>query len=177
MLNFCAIYSETDSSVANKIISSVRQTLRSSHFMFEDNYARIISGEEEGISSWVTVNYLNDALVNSKVFDDIACTCLFTLLQSKAHFFFDFSILRIVDDLRSGANSHKRIVLGFYTPQSDQKTQKSASFLQFTHRLINYPQTKLHASCSPTVYKTDTVDTGPKYPHKRGVHFVRSKTY
>ena len=70
MLNFCAIYSETDSSVANNIISSVRQTLRSSHFMFEDNYARIISGEEEGISSWVTVNYLNDALVNSKVFDD-----------------------------------------------------------------------------------------------------------
>ena len=107
----------------------------------------------------------------------IACTCLFTLLQSKAHFFFDFSILRIVDDLRSGANSHKRIVLGFYTPQSDQKTQKSASFLQFTHRLINYPQTKVHASCSPTVYKTDTVDTGPKYPHKRGVHSVRSKKY
>lgn len=70
MLNFCAIYSETDSSVAKQIISSVRQTLGSSPFMFEDNYARIISGEEEGISSWVTVNYLNDALVNSKVFDD-----------------------------------------------------------------------------------------------------------
>lgn len=70
MLDFCAIYSKTDSSVAKKIISSVRQTLRSSSFMFEDNYARIISGEEEGISSWVTVNYLNDALVNSKVFDD-----------------------------------------------------------------------------------------------------------
>lgn len=107
----------------------------------------------------------------------IACMCLFTLLQSKAHFFFDFSTLRIINDLRSGANSHKRIVLGFSTPQSDQKTQKSASFLQFTHRLINYPQTKLHASYSPTVYKTDTVDTGPKYPHKRGVHFVRSKKY
>ena len=70
MLNFCAIYSETDSSVTNEIISSVRQTLRSSSFMFEDNYARIISGEEEGISSWVTVNYLNDALFSSKVFDD-----------------------------------------------------------------------------------------------------------
>lgn len=70
MLNFFAIYSETDSSLANKIISSVRQTLGNSPFMFEDNYARIISGEEEGISSWVTVNYLNDALVNSKVFDD-----------------------------------------------------------------------------------------------------------
>lgn len=103
--------------------------------------------------------------------------CLFTLLQSKANFFFDFNLLRIVDDLRSCANSHKRIVLGVYTPQSDQKTQKSASFLQFTHRLINYPQTKLQASFSPTVYKTDTVDTGPKYPHKRGVHFVRNKKY
>jgi len=66
------------------------------------------------------------------------------------------------------------IVLGFYTPQTDQK---STSFLQFNHRLINCPQTKLHASCSPTVYKTDTVDTGPKYPHKRGVHFVQSKKY
>ena len=90
MLNFFAIYSETDSSVANKIISSVRQTLGNSPFMFEDNYARIISGEEEGISSWVTVNYLNDALVNSKVFDD-SLHVPFYLLQSKANFFFDFS--------------------------------------------------------------------------------------
>ena len=62
----------------------------------------------------------------------IAYRCLFTLLQSKTNFFFDFGILRIVHNLRSCANSHKRIVLGFYTPQSDQKTQKSASFLQFT---------------------------------------------
>jgi len=35
--------------------------------MFKEEFARIISGEEEGLSSWVTVNYLNGALQDLKV--------------------------------------------------------------------------------------------------------------
>jgi len=37
--------------------------------MFKDEYARIISGEEEGISSWITLNYLKHALDLSVVCD------------------------------------------------------------------------------------------------------------
>lgn len=50
---------EMNPAAASSILASVRKTLKSSPFMFEDDYARIISGEEEGLSSWVTVNYLN----------------------------------------------------------------------------------------------------------------------
>lgn len=52
---------------ASSILASVQQTLKSSPFMFEDDYARIISGEEEGLSSWVTVNYLNGNFNTSQV--------------------------------------------------------------------------------------------------------------
>lgn len=63
------MYSETDPLTASQILRSVRQALAKSPFMFKDNYARIISGEEEGISSWITVNYLNGALNYSLVRD------------------------------------------------------------------------------------------------------------
>jgi len=56
------LLNEKNSTSANQILRSVRQTLASSPFMFKDRYARIISGEEEGISSWITVNYLNGGL-------------------------------------------------------------------------------------------------------------------
>ena len=52
---------------ASSILASVRKTLKNSPFMFEDDYARIISGEEEGLSSWVTVNYLNGNFNTSQV--------------------------------------------------------------------------------------------------------------
>jgi Golgi nucleoside diphosphatase len=50
-----------------EIMNSVRQTLRNSPFKFKDNYARVISGVEEGISSWVTVNYLQGKVVYREV--------------------------------------------------------------------------------------------------------------
>lgn len=56
------LLNETDFEATRKILKSVRKTLAGSPFMFRDDYARIISGEEEGISSWITLNYLKKAL-------------------------------------------------------------------------------------------------------------------
>lgn len=45
--------------VANSILSEVRKTLRASGFRFdEDSWASILTGNEEAVYSWMTVNYL-----------------------------------------------------------------------------------------------------------------------
>ena len=43
---------------AADILRVVRATLRSSEFQFEDEWALIISGEQEGINGWLATNYL-----------------------------------------------------------------------------------------------------------------------
>ena len=43
---------------AEAILSVVRATLRESEFLFEDGWALIISGEQEGINGWLATNYL-----------------------------------------------------------------------------------------------------------------------
>lgn len=47
---------------AAAILKSVRTLFRSSPFRFEDDWAYIMSGKEEGVFGWVTVNYLLNAL-------------------------------------------------------------------------------------------------------------------
>ncbi|KAK7306727.1 hypothetical protein VNO77_44683 [Canavalia gladiata] len=42
---------------AEKVLECCRQVLRGSGFFFKDEWARVVSGEEQGISSWVAVNY------------------------------------------------------------------------------------------------------------------------
>ncbi|PXF47097.1 Guanosine-diphosphatase [Gracilariopsis chorda] len=47
--------------VANSILGEVRNYLKSSGFRFDDDsWASILSGNEEGVYSWITVNYLLD---------------------------------------------------------------------------------------------------------------------
>ncbi|KAG9469820.1 hypothetical protein GDO78_019607, partial [Eleutherodactylus coqui] len=46
----------TNPEVADKVLTSVEDTLRSSHFDFQG--ARIITGQEEGAYGWITINYL-----------------------------------------------------------------------------------------------------------------------
>lgn len=44
-------------------MASVRNYLSTTPFKFQDKWARVISGEEEGVFGWITVNYLASTLV------------------------------------------------------------------------------------------------------------------
>ena len=41
-------------------MTRIRDSLHNSDFIFQDNWARVISGEEEGIYDWLTINYIKN---------------------------------------------------------------------------------------------------------------------
>ncbi|KAM5584846.1 putative apyrase 6 [Rosa sericea] len=43
--------------IAEKLLESCRKVLRSSGFWFKDDWARVVSGEEQGVYAWVSANY------------------------------------------------------------------------------------------------------------------------
>lgn len=54
--------------VANEILGHVRTKLKSSGFRFDDSsWAGILGGSDEGVYSWITVNYLMDRSAESTV--------------------------------------------------------------------------------------------------------------
>ena len=61
------IYSESNTKVATEILQSVRNFIASYPFDFKPEQARIISGDVEGVSGWITINYLLDNFFPSSV--------------------------------------------------------------------------------------------------------------
>lgn len=51
---------------SNAILESVRDVLEASPFQFQREWAYILSGKEEGIFGWVTVNYLRGSILNHR---------------------------------------------------------------------------------------------------------------
>lgn len=50
-----------------KILEEARKVLKSeSHFLFEDAWARVLSGSDEGLYSWASLNYATKALTNTE---------------------------------------------------------------------------------------------------------------
>ncbi|XP_030052133.1 ectonucleoside triphosphate diphosphohydrolase 6 [Microcaecilia unicolor] len=50
---------------AQKLLDKVKEAFQSSPFFVRDDCATIMNGTDEGISSWITVNFLTDSLNNS----------------------------------------------------------------------------------------------------------------
>jgi Golgi nucleoside diphosphatase len=47
----------------NAIITNVREYLHTTPFDFEDDYAKVIPGTDEGVFGWITVNYALQLLI------------------------------------------------------------------------------------------------------------------
>ena len=63
--------------IAAEIMKSVSDTLNRSVFNFTPEYARILTGRNEGCYSWVTVNYLLQTFFQVSQESCIVCQCWF----------------------------------------------------------------------------------------------------
>lgn len=58
-LDYCSVCRrETNASHADAILKAIGNLFQTYPFAYEDGYARVISGAEEGVFGWITVNYL-----------------------------------------------------------------------------------------------------------------------
>jgi hypothetical protein len=62
------------------LLQEARRLLGGSGFLFRDEWARVISGQEEGLFGWVSINYATGALqvrgVRCRVASGCVCVCV-----------------------------------------------------------------------------------------------------
>ena len=79
--NILCVCREKNSSAAESILEKVRDALETSGFVYDDSNVNIIPGEREGLTGWISVNFLNNSL---KV--NLNCNCSSMLWEARKKF-------------------------------------------------------------------------------------------
>lgn len=66
-IDTCAGLRSIPGDKAEEIVDVSRAILAESGFLFHPDWARVITGSEEGLRGWIAVNYLRGALQNEKM--------------------------------------------------------------------------------------------------------------
>lgn len=57
-------FSQTDPTAAAEVIAKVKKYLVDSDFKFTDEKVDIISGSVEGVSGWITINFIEQTVLH-----------------------------------------------------------------------------------------------------------------
>ncbi|XP_042420058.1 probable apyrase 6 [Zingiber officinale] len=105
-----------DASVVNRILESCRKVLRSSAFRFQDDWASVISGSDEGIYAWVAANYAlgtlgADPKITTGIFELGGASAQITFVSS-VPLVSEFSHLLTIGKITYNLYSHSFLNLG-----------------------------------------------------------------